>query len=105
MRCKLIEADLVECVLGLGPGLFYNSLMEACVIICRSRKPAERQGRILFIDAVAEIARERSQSFLRGAHQARIFAAYRRLRTRWLCHRGRQCRRVGGGGIRPSPAT
>ena len=62
--------------LGLGPGLFYNSPMEACVIVCRSRKPAERQGRILFIDAVAEVARERAQSFLRDAHQARILAAY-----------------------------
>src|SRR5205823_5214428 len=35
MRRKLIEADLVECVLGLGSGLFYNSPMEACVVICR----------------------------------------------------------------------
>ena len=76
MRRKLIEADLVECVLGLGPGLFYNSPMEACVIVCRSRKAPERQGRILFIDAVAEIARERAQSFLRDEHQARILAAY-----------------------------
>ena len=76
MRRKLIEADLVECVLGLGPGLFYNSPMEACVILCRSKKPADRQGRILFIDAVAEIARERAQSFLRPQDQARILAAY-----------------------------
>ena len=76
LRRKLIEADLVECVLGLGPGLFYNSAMEACVILCRSRKPTERQGRILFIDAVAEIARERAQSVLRDAHKARILAAY-----------------------------
>ncbi len=76
MRRKLIEADLVECVLGLGPGLFYNSPMEACVILCRSKKPADRQGRILFIDAVAEIARERAQSFLSPDHQARILAAY-----------------------------
>jgi type I restriction enzyme M protein len=51
--------------------------MEACVVICRSRKPADRQGRILFIDAVAEIARERAQSFLRAEHQARILSAYR----------------------------
>ncbi|MEQ8262273.1 class I SAM-dependent DNA methyltransferase [Pseudohaliea sp.] len=76
MRRKLIEADLVECVLGLGPGLFYNSPMEACVIVCRSRKPAERHRRILFIDAVAEVAREQAQSFLRDAHQARILMAY-----------------------------
>lgn len=76
MRRKLIETDLVECILGLGPGLFYNSPMEACIIVCRSRKSPERQGRILFIDAVDEITRERAQSFLREEHMIRILAAY-----------------------------
>lgn len=76
MRRKLIEADLVECVLGLGPGLFYNSPMEACVVICRNKKRAPNKGRILFIDAVGAVARERAQSFLRAEHQGRILAAY-----------------------------
>jgi len=76
MRRKLIEADLVECVLGLGPNLFFNSPMEACVLFCRSRKPAARKGRILFIDAVNEVARERAVSFLKPEHQQRIRAAY-----------------------------
>ena len=52
MRRKLIEADVVECVLGLGPNLFYNSPMEACVVICRAAKPKARKGRILFINAL-----------------------------------------------------
>jgi len=77
MRKRLVEADLVECVLGLGPNLFYNSPMEACVVICRTAKPKTRRGRILFIDALNEIARERSQSFLREEHQERIVRAYR----------------------------
>ena len=76
MRRKLVESDLLECVLGLGPNLFYNSPMEACVVICRSRKPADRQGKILFIDAVHEVARERAQSFLKPEHQRRILGAY-----------------------------
>jgi type I restriction enzyme M protein len=76
MRRKLVEADLVECVLGLGPNLFYNSPMEACIVICRSQKSPERQGRVLFIDAVNEIARERAMSFLRPTHQTRIVNAY-----------------------------
>ena len=76
MRRKLVESDLIECVLGLGPGLFYNSPMEACVVICRSQKPRAQKGKILFIDAVAEIARERAQSFLRAEHQQRILEAY-----------------------------
>lgn len=77
MRQRLIDLDLVECVLGLGPGLFYNSPMEACVVVCRARKQKDRQGKILFIDAVSEIARERAQSFLRPEHQQRILGAYR----------------------------
>jgi len=79
MRQKLVEADLVECVLGLGPNLFYNSPMEACVVVCRAQKPPERQGRILFIDAVSEVARERAQSFLEPEHQQRILDEYRDL--------------------------
>jgi len=77
MRRKLVESDLLECVLGLGPNLFYNSPMEACVVICRTRKPADHKGRILFIDAVHQVVRERAQSFLTPANQERILSAYR----------------------------
>jgi len=77
MRRKLIEADLIECVLGLGPNLFYNSPMEACVVICRTRKPRERQGKILLINAVGEVTRERAQSFLTEEHIERVVGAYR----------------------------
>ena len=76
MRQRLIEADLVDCVVGLGPNLFYNSAMEACVVFCRSKKPAKRRGTVLLIDAVNEVARERTVSFLKPEHQARIEAAY-----------------------------
>ncbi len=76
MRRKLVESDLLECVLGLAPNLFYNSPMEACIVVCRTRKPAGRRGRILFIDAVQQVARERAQSFLRPEHQERILKAY-----------------------------
>jgi type I restriction enzyme M protein len=76
LRRRLVEADLVDCVLGLGPGLFYNSPMEACVVFCRSRKPEARRGKVLLIDAVNEIARERAVSFLRPEHQNRIAGAY-----------------------------
>jgi type I restriction enzyme M protein len=76
MRRKLVELDLLECVLGLGANLFYNSPMEACVLICRSKKPAERRGKVLLIDAVNEVARDRAMNFLKPEHQARIEAAY-----------------------------
>ena len=76
MRQKLLQADLVDCVLGLGPNLFYNSPMEACIVICRTSKPPERRGKVLFINALNEVARERTMSFLRAENQERIAAAY-----------------------------
>jgi len=76
MRRKMIEADVIECVIGLGPNLFYNSPMEACVVVCRAAKPKARKGRILFINAVNEVTRERAQSFLTDEHIERIAKAY-----------------------------
>ena len=76
MRQKLLEADIVDCVLGLGPNLFYNSPMEACIVICHNNKPAERQGKVLFIDALNEVTRERSMSYLKPEHQQRIADVY-----------------------------
>jgi type I restriction enzyme M protein len=77
MRIKLVKHDTVECVLGLGPNLFYNSPMEACVVVCRKRKAKERRRKILFINAVDEVTRERAQSFLKEEHINRILQAYR----------------------------
>jgi type I restriction enzyme M protein len=77
MRQKMIEADIVEAVLGLGPNLFYNSPMEACVVICRSKKPKDRKGKVLFINAVDEVTRQQAQSFLTETHIAKIANSYR----------------------------
>jgi type I restriction enzyme M protein len=77
MRRKIVADDVVEAVIGLGPNLFYNSPMEACILVCRSQKPAERAGKVLLIDAVNEVTRERAQSFLTADHIARIVGAYR----------------------------
>ena len=66
----------MEDVIGLGPNLFYNSPMESCIVICNRKKTAARKGKVIFIDAVNEVTRERAQSFLTPAHQQRILAAY-----------------------------
>lgn len=77
LREALVKSDLVECVLGLGEGLFYNSPMPATVVVLRRVKPVERRGKILLINAVAEVSREQAQSFLRERHQDKILSAYR----------------------------
>ena len=77
MRRKMIENDCVDCVIGLGPNLFYNSPMEACLLICRMQKPANRRGKILFINAVDEVKRDKTISTLEPQHIDKIFKAYK----------------------------
>ncbi|MDG4837157.1 class I SAM-dependent DNA methyltransferase [Micromonospora sp. WMMD967] len=76
VRQAMVRSDLVEAVIGLAPGLFYNSGMEAVVLVLRSRKSAERRGRVLFINAVREFTRLQAQSFLSDRHQQRILDWY-----------------------------
>ena len=64
MRKGLVERDLVDCVIGLGKNLFYNSPMEACIVICRTNKPADRKNKVLFIDGRNHVTRIGTESFL-----------------------------------------
>jgi len=77
MRAKMVELDWVEAVIGLGPNLFYNSPMESCVVVCNRRKPAARKGKVIFIDALSEVTRERAQSFITPKQQERILQIFR----------------------------
>ena len=79
MRRELIKRDLLDCVVGLGKHLFYNSAMEACVLICRSSKASDRKGKVLFIDARKYVERKDTVSFLTKEHinmLARVYADY-----------------------------
>jgi type I restriction enzyme M protein len=77
MRRKMIQEDLVECVIGLGPNLFYNSPMEACLLITRTNKSEDRKGKILFINAVNEVKQDKAISFLEEKHINKIFNAFK----------------------------
>jgi type I restriction enzyme M protein len=76
IRKKMIEADLLEAVIGIGPNLFFNATMEACIYICRSNKPVDRKNKIMFINAVKEVTRRNGESFLEEQHIQKIVDAY-----------------------------
>lgn len=76
MRGKLVKKDLVDCVIGIGKNLFYNSPMEACIMICRTNKSPQNRGKVLFINAVKEVTRKNAESFLEDEHITKIANAY-----------------------------
>lgn len=76
LREKLVKMDILDCVIGLAPNLFYNSPMEACIVICRMRKEPQKAGKVLFINAINEVTRKNAQSFLEESHINKIASAY-----------------------------
>ncbi|MGS5085475.1 N-6 DNA methylase [Hydrogenophaga sp. A37] len=82
IRAAMIKADLLEAVIGLPAGLFYGTGIPACVLVMRQRqgnhsgKPAERQGKVLFINADREYAEGRAQNHLLPEHIEKIVNTY-----------------------------
>lgn len=77
VRARMIQSDIVEAVVGVAPGLFYNSAMEATVLLLKADKPAHKRGKVLFVDARSLYYRAGKQAFLGPGHQAAILDAYR----------------------------
>lgn len=77
IRKKILQMDLLEAVVGLGPNLFYGTGLAACVLVFRQRKPPSRKKRVLMVDASREFKTGRAQNELLPEHVERIYGWYR----------------------------
>lgn len=76
MREAIVKQDLVECVIGVGKNLFYNSPMEACILICRTSKSKDRQNKVMFIDGREHVTRTGTESYLTDEQISVLSSAY-----------------------------
>jgi len=91
IRAGIIDADLLEAVIGLPPNLFYGTGIPACVLVLRqqvhngaqriSGKPAERRGKVLFINADREFFEGRAQNHLLPEHIEKIVTTFDEFRA------------------------
>ena len=80
VRSSVLERDWVECVILLPEKLFYNTGAPGAIIIFRKNKPAERKGKILFVNASKEFEQHpevRKLNILGKSHIEKIAGAYR----------------------------
>ena len=77
IREGIINADLIEAVIGLPPSLFYGTSIPASIIVINKSKSVDMQGKILFINADAEYGEGKVQNFLRPEDIEKITYAYR----------------------------
>lgn len=76
VRKQMVLSKKIEAVIGLGANLFYNSPMEACIIICNNNKVKELDNKIIFINAKNEVTRKNAESYLENTHIQNILNAY-----------------------------
>ncbi|WP_439067723.1 type I restriction-modification system subunit M [Serratia ureilytica] len=80
LREKIIQTDIIECVISLGPGLFYNSPMPACIILLNCNKRTELKRKILFINAYDELITTRNHAYLNDINIMNIYNSYTSLK-------------------------
>jgi type I restriction enzyme M protein len=76
IRKKILDMDLLEAVIGLGPNLFYGTGLAACILVFRQNKVPERRNRVLIVDASKEFRTGRAQNELLPEHVDQIYQWY-----------------------------
>ncbi len=76
IRQGILEDDLIEAVIGFPQNLFYGASIPASVIILNKNKPAEKKGKVLFIEASKGFIKEGNKNKLRPEDIDHIVKAY-----------------------------
>lgn len=76
MRRNMIKDDVIDAVIGVGPNLFYNSPMEAMILVGNNNKPKERQGKILFVDGKNDVVQNKGQAHLTNENIEKLYQSF-----------------------------
>lgn len=76
IRQAMIEDDVFEAVIGFPQNLFYGASIPAAVIILNKHKPAEKKGKVIFIEASQGFVKDGNKNKLRTEDIERIVKAY-----------------------------
>lgn len=76
IREGMLKEDLIEAVIGLAPNLFYGAGIPACILIIRKNKPADRKGKVLFINGVEQFVEGKAQNHLSDENVATLAKAF-----------------------------
>ncbi|MCX4190813.1 type I restriction-modification system subunit M [Methylophaga sp. OBS3] len=76
IRKGILDDDLLEAVIGLPAALFYGTGIPACLLIINKNKPAERKGKVLFINSELEFEEGKNQNKLRPQDLEKIVQTF-----------------------------
>ena len=75
IRKGIVEADLLEAVIGLPPNLFSGASIPVAICLLNKAKPAERRDKLLFVDAAQEgcFRQGKARNYLDREHIAKFW--------------------------------
>lgn len=76
IRRWFIEHDLIEGVVLLPENLFYNTTAPGVIVVLSKRKPKERRGKIILVNASQEFKKGTPKNFLTEEHATKIANAF-----------------------------
>lgn len=76
IREGMLNDDILEAVIGLPQNLFYGSSIPAALLIINKDKNENRKGKVLFIDASNEYAKEKVKNVLRVENIDKIVSTF-----------------------------
>lgn len=76
IRKGMLQADLVEAVIGLAPNLFYGTGIPACVLICNRNKPEGQKGKVLFVNGAEEFVEGKNQNSMTPDNVDRLVQSF-----------------------------
>lgn len=73
IRQKMIETDVVECVITLVGNLFYGAGVSACILFLNNNKPLDHRGKICLIDATGIYTAQRAKNIMTQADTDKVY--------------------------------
>jgi type I restriction enzyme M protein len=76
IRKFILDQDLLEAIIGLGPNIFYGTQLSPCLLIFKKKKEEHKKNKVFFIDASDQIRVGRAQNYLEPENIKKIFEIY-----------------------------
>ena len=73
IRQKMIESDIIDCVITLVGNLFYGAGVSACILFLNNNKPLTHRGKICMIDATSIYTAKRAKNIMTEEDTAEVY--------------------------------
>ena len=77
MREAMIRSDILEAVITLASGVFFNTGVNACILFLKNKKEHSHKGRVCLIDGSKEFVAKRAQNEISPENARNLYNLYK----------------------------